>query len=598
MALARLVAVAAVTLAGCGEPRVDVGFDVPAPWTERVTSASLTVYAPADPRAATCDDIALGLVTEPALTAARVLEVVTAPGEPVDLDGIPRTGGKRFVARGYDDGLRPLVAGCVEVDTVDGATTIDIPGEPALQLAVPGLRTTLDEVPAAVEILASDADGNPAPGVAVRWGLRTLDGPGPIAEVVTGERGRARVELPPASTPGPIGIDATARWQANPLPAAAAFAPPAIVDRLTFTADAVLTDNDALYQVGAVGPAGEPGYAVLAPVSVAGAWAIHVRYRRADGTWRGASAPSVATRALGLVPRTSGDATRDAIVTVVGGDWVEIDPDSGAVVELGRPGGGVLASRIVAVGGCVDDAPPVLLVTRGDGSTGTYGADLAAVAAPAWTAAIAAGDRVLASGCAADVAGAVHRAVVIERSDRVVVVSDIDGGRTGLWPVAPRGVGFTRAAPGALPHLVGTEVTIDGTQLTRVELVSLGAALSFAPVASDPIASAAVAVAGGHLNDDVASGFADAPQPDLVALVFTGAGRGGVSTVRPFVAVSQDAAYGSLRGLWCEQALVDPRVFLLDVDGDGRDEVIVGALGEALVVDLSQLGAGCPAAAP
>jgi hypothetical protein len=586
----RVIAVAAVAVAACGEPRIDVGFTVPAPWTARVTSASLTVYAAG--AAATCDDIALGVVTEATLAATRVAEVETGPGERALLGDIPRTGGKRFVARGYDGALRLLVAGCAEVDTIDEATTIDVAGEPVVQLAVPGLRTTLDEVPAAVDILASDADGEPAPGVTIRWGLRTVDGAGPLAEVVTGDRGRVRVELPPASVPGPIGIDASARWQANPLPAASAFAPPAVADRLTFTADAVLTDNDALYQVGRVGPAGEPGYAVLAPVSVAGPWAVHIRYRGADGTWRGATAPSVATRAIALAPRTSGN-PRDAVVTVAGGQWVEIDPITGAVVEQGRPGGGVLASRIVPVGACGDGAPPVLLVTSGDGSAGAYGADLAAVARPGWTEAIASDDRVLGSGCAADVAGAVHRVVVVVRGERVVVVSDIDGGRAGPWAVTPRGVGFTT---GARPQLVGTEVTIDGTQLTRVELLSIGAALSFPPVAIEPIASAAVAVAGGHLNDDAAS-FGSAQQPDLIALIFTGAGRGGVSTVRPFVSVSQEPAYGSLRGLWCEQDLVDPRVFVLDVDGDGRDEVLVGAIGEALVVDLAELGAGCPAAA-
>jgi hypothetical protein len=579
------LAPAALMLAACADPSFEVRFDMPADWREAVVETSLSVYAPADTGGIRCDDIALGTVDAETLAAARVAEVLARRGDRADLDDVPREGPKRFVARGFDDMGRERFAGCAEHDLIEDGDTVTIPAERRIQLAVPGLRTTLDALPDMVEVQVSDALGEIAPGVTVGWALRTMDGPGDISELVSNERGRALLDLPPPPRPGPLAVDVHARWQINPLPPVSAFGSPSIADSFTFTVGAATlkTPNDQLYRVGRIGPAGEPGYAVLAPLELVGAWAIHLRYRGDDGVWRGASAPSINTRAIALVPRGG----RDMVVTVAGGRWVDIDPISGATRDLGVAAGGVFASRLLSVGGCEPNAPLLLQLVRGDDSAQVVDADFAAVPmanVPKWLELFHAEDRIVASGCVADTSGAAHRTTAVVRNRRVMVLSDIDGKREGAWPVTLRGIGFARGDEDERPRLLGTELTIDGAQITRTELVSLGATLTFAPIGSDDIASAAIAVTGGRVNDDAAD--------DLAALIVTGG-----SEVRLFLSVTQEPGYGNLRGLSCEKDLADPRLFVFDSDGDGQGEVLLAGLGNATVLDLQTPGSACASVA-
>ena len=581
------LAPAALVLAACADPSFEVRFDMPADWREAVVETSLSVYAPADTGGIRCDDIALGTVDAETLAAARVAEVLARRGDRADLDDIPREGPKRFVARGFDDEGRERFAGCAEHDLIEDGDTVTITAERRIQLAVPGLRTTLDALPDMVEVQVSDALGEIAPGVTVGWALRTMDGPGDISELVSNERGRALLDLPPPPRPGPLAVDVHARWQINPLPPVSAFGSPSIADSFTFTVGAAREDNDELYRVGRIGPGGEPGYAVLAPQDLVGAWAIHLRYRGSDGVWRGASAPSINTRAIAVVP----GAARDQVVTVAGGRWVDIDPLSGATRDLGQAAGGVFAQRLLSVGGCETNAELRLLLVRGDDSQQVVGPAFTSASAPTWVGRLETSDRILASGCVADTSGPLHRTAVVLRGARVLVLSDIDDGKTGAWPVAPRGIGIAAGEPGddgEPARLLGTEVTIDGVQITRAELVSIGGALTFAPIGSDDIASAALSVTGGRVNGDDAD--------DLAALIFTGAARGG-STVRLFLSMTQEPGYGNLRGLSCETTLDDPRVFLHDFDGDGQAEVLLAGLGAAAVLDLKTAGNACSSVA-
>src|SRR6185436_10001362 len=138
-----------------------------------------------------------------------------------------------------------VIAGCAEVGAVDGDVSVSVAGEPRVQLSVPALRTTLDSVPAQIEVQVTDADGDEATGIAVRWGVSTMDGAGAGGEALSTERGRARIDIPPPDAAGPVAIDLAARWQRSPLPPVAAFSSPAIADTFTFEAITTVPDLDA-----------------------------------------------------------------------------------------------------------------------------------------------------------------------------------------------------------------------------------------------------------------------------------------------------------------------------------------------------------------
>jgi hypothetical protein len=120
----------------------------------KVSSTTISVY---DSKMFTCQDIEYGNVDASALDAALVAEeTIDSTGSTGSLSNLPRTDDKVIVARGYNDALQLVAAGCADKGVVSGSDKVEVDtvatAVVSLSLADPtgtdlyGIATTLTDV--------------------------------------------------------------------------------------------------------------------------------------------------------------------------------------------------------------------------------------------------------------------------------------------------------------------------------------------------------------------------------------------------------------------------------------------------------------------
>src|SRR5688572_28008839 len=128
-----------LVLGACTDYSVHVRFDIPEDYRADVEAVTLGVVVPPPAAPFTCDQLAFGEVAPETVALATQQEITTAIDDGgASLSPIPRTGTKLFYARGIDAQDLPLVAGCTQVDDVDGSVDVPIEGAPTTVLTVMG----------------------------------------------------------------------------------------------------------------------------------------------------------------------------------------------------------------------------------------------------------------------------------------------------------------------------------------------------------------------------------------------------------------------------------------------------------------------------
>jgi len=574
----RAPAAVVVLLAGCTDYAVHVDFDIPAAYRPDVATVSLAVVVPPPAQPFDCDALAFGEVDDDTVRLATVQEVSARDQERVELSGIPRTGDKLFYAVGSDDQELALVAGCAELGEVSGEVDVAISGEPTTVVALPG-GDPGNPLPTRVPVLVADARGEPLASADVRFTVT-----GPADEVSTGtartdDRGRVDLEPVAPALPGPAALDVRARWARMIPDSLLGFAaPPPLfsVDLPGTGTDLATAGPEALFVVGRLGPAGEPGFAGLGPSDgAAGGRQILLAWYDAtrDPPFRTVTSPSLfGVFAIGLISHGG----RDQVLAMNAASWIELD-SSGATTSHVSPAGGRTAVRIVAAGGCDSEDVDRVLVAFADDSFAVYDADRNPVVSPFDDE--PPGNRIAGSGCVSATTGDLHRTVVFSTGmAQQTVVADMDVPRHGNLIALGLGVGFAPVVGDGEAALLAGAIDVSGVSIGRWRLAPLaGANLELEEITADDAAAPPASAWGGDLDGD--------GELDVAALLTLGE-RDGTSQFRVMVSLSVDHLGGRLVGLSATSEAVRPRLLLRDFDGDGIDDVLIVSPGTASVLRL------------
>lgn len=571
----RPLAALALALAGCGGPSLALSFSIPSAYQKRVQTVSLELLAPTG-SAFGCDDVAFSEVTPTTVDDARLQQVVANVGEHIHLSGIPRTGTKLFVARGLDKSGTAVVAGCAETGDVDSAVSLTITGEPATVLATAPITAPGAQLPSDVTATVTDITGAPLAGRTVRWsvtgaGGEQIDCPGqsgarvPCTET-TDSHGVAHIAPPAPSLPGPAALDVRTRWQSVPAASILGYYDvPATYSTNLPGGAAIPTDSLAdAYQIGRIGPNGETGLAVLSPRSDGTAVVLTAYYdATADPPYKAAtSAPIAGAKALGVIAGQG----RDRLFTITPAGWLEFGPD-GALTTKASPAPGKTARRIVPAGGCGSGGDDVVLVEFDDGSMMALDQNRAKTTTPFLPR--PRGSSLLASGCAADLDSHPHRVVVFGLGEfDQKIVADIDGRRVGDLISLQAGVGFLPAIGGAPPLLLGEDISVAGTSITRNRLVPKGnAGVDVEVVDQDDSTTVATSATGGDFDGD---GLAD-----VAAVLLFGQNTNQSPQTRLMISLGAEHRGERLEGVSKPLTIPALRVMAADFDGDGTDEMVL-----------------------
>ncbi|HTM23462.1 MAG TPA: hypothetical protein VL172_23225 [Kofleriaceae bacterium] len=563
-------------LCGCTDSAVHVDFDIPDDYRGDVDAVSLAVLVPAPAQPFDCEQLAFGEVDGDTVALATVQQSTT----PIDeggapLAGIPRTGAKLFYARGLDAQDLPLVAGCSELDDVDGTAEVTIIGEPTAVLTLPA-KDPGDPLPGEVTATVVDARGQPLIDAEVRFTVL-----GPAAEdsdgaAATDDRGRAVLAPQPPTLPGPQALDVRVRWNRVTTDSLLGFGAPPTWFATPIPGDSDdLASADATYAVGAIGPAGEPGFAALGRVASGGGKQVLLAwYDGADFVT--VTSPTInGALAIGLV-RGAAD-SRDRVVTLTATQWIEIDPagtlDTHVSPDIGRP-----ATRIVPAGNCTGQPLDTILVSFSDDTLELFDAGRNVVSDATFTD-LPSGARIAGSGCVSATGDAdLHRTIAYSSGTaKLEIRTDLDGGRSGQLAALAQGVGF--APPlGGEAHLLASEVEVDGVRLSRWRLVPLGGdQLELEKVTDDGSVAPPLSTRGGDIDGD--------GQVDVVALLNFG-DRDAATLFRVRVTLAVPHQGGRLSGLSQSEALSKPRLLLHDFDGDAIDDVLIAAPDQATILKM------------
>jgi hypothetical protein len=570
-----LAAVAAV--AACSDPTLSVTIDLPAAYRSMVTSISLADYERAG---LTCDAIAYGDESAQALEGALTTQVEVSPGASAGLTGISRLDHKVLVARGRDAAGDLVVAGCRDLDALDGDVAIDLPTAPAAIVTVDPRRPDVALDPAApIAVHVLDPLGQPLEQRSVVWrvfGPRAQpggvpgDGACPRAGVdgcALTSGGNAFVAAAPPAQPGPALVEIHVAWaRAQPAPVAS-FQSPASATFLTRAAKPVPFPSCVAYR------AASGTQVACLGVALGGTTEVQ-RF-----AWNGAAVAKVPgstsvanAAALVAVP---GGASDKLIAITEGGDFV----DGATGQTLGHAPVG--ASTVVAA----QLVPPCgkssfVVLGLADGSvvtTDTTGAALSTfVGSPA--------SRVFslaASGCISDLAtpATQYRGVILleTKNNTSVPYAQIDcPGKPCMptWVGLGEGVGFVSAAGGesrlATGRLDLSGVVIDESRLDPGRPPEA----QLASMATHDAITVPAAIASGDLDGDGAA--------DRAWLVLTGGARPQGRLQVELAATTGDGV--PIAGISPELGAQPVGIVIARVDDDAIDDVIIYSADVTLIV--------------
>lgn len=603
---ARALALAATgllapVLAACADPTVSVAFHPPTGAYQDldglISAVDIEVLAFPDDPAVTCTDVALGNVDHDAVAAALEDQVTVTHDEPTGaLTRVPRTGSKLFVARALSADNQLVAAGCTEKGTIDGDAHVDIDGQPAVVVSA---RDTVAAGPLRpiVQLAASDALGRPMAGVTASYRIVGANSDVDEPDVVSDADGTLNltIDLPAQFWYGPEVVDVDVPWQANQLAPIAGFRPPPAPRFAPTVPDAAQTEPlapAALYQLGHVGPDGQPGIAMLGrlsdPQNLASDRPLLVWYA-GGGSLRqapGFGTATVKASAVGLVER--GGSSGDQVVAMNALRWYARDPADGAVTSTALSNL-VNADRMIPIGTCEPGEPRDHVVVSSSGGMALYAGDGSVERSSQLE--LESGAQLIEAGCVRGL-DSVYPAVVYSATSpqgdtRIRVAADLNDSKPATWATVARGVAFTpeltdpeSGAPVG-PFLLGNRFEIDGTSLARFNLVpGVSGQLGLDLIDQDDLAGTVLSSTAGDFDGD---GLLDVAALILVVLPDRS------TEIRTFVALGQTVEGVRLAGI-SDASLdvtdIDARLMAADLAGEGHDQLIVAARAGPLVFDL------------
>ncbi len=556
----------ALALIACDDPELDLAFEVPPAYRDQLASVQLRLLRPPPALPFDCEALAFGEVGQDSLRSSLERQVGVLPGEEAPLGALDRRSPTVALAEGLDASGTAIVIGCLEVVEVTDRRPRVIRGEPVAALSLAAGATLAVDQGAALSAEARVVDrlGNRLAEVAVRWTVVARDDLGRHVHGVTDGDGRARLDAEAPLAPGPFRLVARPRWGAaadvggfvRPQP-----------ERLPFDGQVL----DA--RVGRVGPGGEPG--VVALMGPEGQARLNRWYRRADGSAGSTSSDPIAGDAptLGLVERPNQASDLPIVLTTAA--WWEMGP-TGAVRQ--RPGyqppmvqGGDEdpPQRLIGFTPCGGGDPEVLVVYR-SGFTDVHGEDgglLVGFREPLFA---------VAAGCVANNRGPEARTMVVAQpADPLQLVVEYGPNQFWVrdWLALPAGASFSPPVGGGPRLLIGAQLDRNDVVLSRARVAADSDRFELIDEGIDRPPSLPLETASGDLDGD--------RRLDVVALVRRPRGeRFGL-----FAALAGPPERGRLTGdVDLPSGLAAPRLFVLDLDGDGSDDILVvgrGAAGSA-----------------
>jgi hypothetical protein len=567
--MSRAVALAALAgVAACADPELELRLELPPAYAPLVSAVNLRIFHPPPAAPFGCDALAFGTADPDVVRFSLAGEVSLVQSDEAPLTGVDREVPKVFLAEGYDLEGRRVVVGCAEVGAVRGLDPVVLEGRPVPRVRVasqPSLSRPLGAALEAPVVLAvTDLLDRPLPSTPVRWAVEAGAGRAASGENVSDQAGLAAIAPAIPARPGPFVLEVGARWADGGPLALPGFAAPE---------PGVLTVPGRIveYRAGRVGPAAEPGVVGLTMADATGqvrVVALHVGAAGAPVVTESAPIAGSSPR-LGLLDHR--DARRDRPVVVVRDRWVEVEP-GGALrahphVPL-PPAQGKDPLDVHPAGPCEGSAggPQLLVTYQGAGVVGIYDAEGQAVDA------ITRDLGVLASGCVSDQDGRLSRLLVVEGAEVGLQLSTRIGA-THLfrdWLAVNVGMGFAPPLAGAPGLLLGVQLSVNDFVVSRVSLVRGVDAFDFETVGLDSPPEIPFATEGGDLDGDGVL--------DVVALFRRRAAPGDPARYALWVVSGREHRGRRIAGeaLVGEAGFRAPTLMLLDLDGDGAEEVLVG----------------------
>ncbi len=574
----RRAALVLLLAAGCGDPKLDVTFQITDPYRDEINSATLRVYQPLPAAPFDCDQLAFGQVDPEVLRLSLVSEIslITTSEAPLEVD---RTAAKLFWADALDGAQRRVVTGCAEQGEIERDTEVVIQGEPTKLVTVtthPSLSIQSGaELTDPIVLKVTDLDKRDLGGVEVRWEIDGAGGSGSRGVATSSASGNAAIlpELP--TRPGPFVLDVAIRWaEQDPEPVTGFVQPEVQIGYLPGPVDD--------YRAGPIGPNGEPGFAALIEGLQFDTYKVAYVYRNPEGATQMRISQNIVTTAprLGLIeaPR-KGERARAIVLGLE--DWKEIDIDGNVVARAGyAPPTGFAPVEIAMSGPCEPGSPPQIFVN--------YESNIVGIFDDQGLGNIFTADfDLIASGCVTDeVAGLVRVLIVEDQAGANLFVTNLMGDTLigQAWLAVPEGIGFAPAIGASNERLLlGTQLSVNDVVISRYIVRIDQQTLSLVERGLDSPTGIPLYTNGGDIDGDQLL--------DVVSLVDQRADILDLPRYALWAALGRERESQRITGdfqIPGGELLRDPEMLLVDFDRDGTDDVIIGERTPGLAVSQTR----------
>ncbi len=521
-------------LASCGDPLVRIDIDQGAFEGAPITLRLITP-APTDPT--TCDDIAFdagALASAIALTERQVL----LGEEPLSIEDLDRQSARLLLAEvSASDGQQAGI-GCAELSRgIDSDETIALRLEPvSAGTVVSGapIEAELDGAPGEpIVVSVTDRSGAPLPDVEVRWSVAGTDGAATSGVGRSGPDGQAELSLSLPRAVGPIAVAIRPRF---------AFTNPSPISGFVGIAPRPHAIEPGPLTLGRFGPSGE-----LRLVRARGADLVRCSEESFDRCVPLASL-SFSPGRLQALEETEEDGA-DGLLAIGANAWSIVHP-SGAIDARPTPPPAQVGN-VFAAGPC---GGTEILLTQDDTGITEFPRQAPPTGDP-----FGPGIILLASGCVSTSSGEPARTYAVFQVDQRVPI--LTGDRTAPWLGPPTAFAFAFDKGSRQRALMGVQLELSQPVVTRS---IWGGGGELTAVAVDPLPSPPQSLRSGDFDGDGVL--------DLAAILVPPSSSNGRCGCDCALWISLGGGLAGARSL---SSICDPTLVSGDLDGDGRDEVIL-----------------------